>query len=277
MYFTDELDQHQDYNTSNTAIPIGRFPGVLNNIELAQSFIPTMGVLSRVQLWIGKNTTTTLPLAVSIRSNLTGADIARTLVPSDLVPTLNYSWVNIPFQHCLITPGTTYYIVCQTQNVSDNYYGWMINSSEASYPNGCLWYSGDGIIWNSTATPTFTMKNQHPSRDATWDTCFKTYGMDVANLTYKFTGTKLTITNAGNVTAQDLYWNITYTGGIILIGSHINGTLSALAPGETHTVSNFIFGFGKVMITFQAGAANAAPVDKNASGFLLLFFLIGVK
>jgi hypothetical protein len=38
-----------------------------------------------------------------------------------------------------------------------------------------------------------------------------------------------------------------------------------------------VLGFGKVTISLQVTAANVKEMSSEASGFLLLFFLLGVK
>ncbi|EMR74799.1 hypothetical protein MBGDF03_00873 [Thermoplasmatales archaeon SCGC AB-540-F20] len=75
--FFDELDQSQTVMTENAAVPVGNVPIPDNPIcvQVAQSFIPTKEVLTRVELFIGKNSTATYPLAVSIREELTEDDL----------------------------------------------------------------------------------------------------------------------------------------------------------------------------------------------------------
>jgi hypothetical protein len=286
--YTDELDQKQETMTNNTMIPIGRIPlpGFLNNIQVAQSFVPTKAVLTRVQVGIAKNNSTTTPFSVSIRQELNGDDLTQVDIPADQIPNATLTWVDCDFPDYWVLPGNTYYIVCKTENVSDNWYVWAASNDSTSYPNGCAWVSLDGSNWNSTSAAQPDIQaithNQHPAPagDGTWDTCFRTYGLPEATLTYKFTGTKLTITNDGNVSAQDLYWNINYTGGLILIGKrNVNGTLDALDPtpgSDSYVVRNFMLGFGKIDIKIQAGAANAKSINKTMSATLILFFFLGI-
>src|SRR5512136_2703673 len=75
--YDDELDQYQTEITENLTIPIGQIfiNNTQTNIQLAQSFIPSKEVITRVELYITKNITTTYPLIVSIREELTGEDL----------------------------------------------------------------------------------------------------------------------------------------------------------------------------------------------------------
>jgi len=285
--YTDQLDQKQETTSSNAILPIGRVPveGFLNNVQVAQSFVPTKAVLTRVQLEVGKNTSTNHSLTVSIRKDLNGADLAQVSVPPEQFQNLNFSWVEFNVPDCWVVPGSTYYIVCTTENISDSWFIWAGTNDSTAYPNGCAWVSLDGVHWNSTSTgsPAFQDTTQpcHPASagNGTWDMCFRTYGMTEATLTYTFTGRGLKITNTGNVTAQDVWWNITITGGLLLLGNrHVNGTLPELTPGNSTMVKlGLLLGFGKLTFTVQAGAANAQALNETKTGLLLLFFLVGIK
>ena len=81
--FFDELDQSQEVMTENLTIPVGQIAIPENppiNIQVAQSFIPTKDLITRVELFIGKNSTATFPLIVSIREELTQADLTTAII-----------------------------------------------------------------------------------------------------------------------------------------------------------------------------------------------------
>lgn len=186
----DELDQYQDNMTENTGVLIGQIPIPENpiNIQVAQSFIPTKDIITRAELFIGKNSTATYPLIVSIRSELIEDDLTSAIIEPDQVPTEEFDWVEIDFDDIFLTAGQTYYIVALTENSTDNFYGWGANNDSESYPQGCAWFSiNDGLNWtnesassNSHSVESFVYQHDHPVFDGniTWDMCFKTYGFD---------------------------------------------------------------------------------------------------
>jgi hypothetical protein len=112
------------------------------------------------------------------------------------------------------------------------------------------------------------------------------------NTTYDFVltpsnQTKLTITiilpmtmiikNAGNVTAFNVNWSITVTGGFIILGRSYSGViLGSFEPGQEITVGSrrLLLGFGSIEITYAVWADNAPVVSANLTAKLLMFFLI---
>jgi hypothetical protein len=159
----DVLDQQQPL--MDFFGPIGRCPlvsGVPNYI-IAQTFTPTKPVLTRVELMIGKNSTTTYDYIVTIRDALDGADLASTSIPAEQIITENFSWIEFDFTDISVSPGNTYYIVSSTENVTDNWYSWGLSLTD-TYLDGTIYYTiNDGVNWS-----------EEPDGDMT----FKTYGRD---------------------------------------------------------------------------------------------------
>jgi hypothetical protein len=187
--FQDEiLDQYQEIMTENAILPIGNIPIPDNPlyIQVAQSFIPTKGTLTKLEIYIGKNSTATYPLKVSIRKVLTEDDLTVIDINPNSVPTETYDWVEINIDDTTLNPGETYYIVTLTENVTDNFYVWGANNISGSYPFGCAWISLDGgDSWTNESTSSYPDShnaniNQNPRFDETltWDMCFRTYGLD---------------------------------------------------------------------------------------------------
>ena len=188
----DELDQFQDVMTENAEVPIGHvaIPDNPISVQVAQSFIPTLPILTRLELFIGKNSTATYDLNVAIRDDLTGDDLTLIIIDPSAVPTETYDWVSIDFDDIPVTAGQTHYIVTYTENETDNFYAWGCNNESDSYVDGCAWFSlDDGGTWDNRSaaskpsniyvkpryggTPIF---DEYP----TWDTCFRTYGKENA-------------------------------------------------------------------------------------------------
>jgi hypothetical protein len=187
--FLDELDQSQEVMTENLVIPIGQITIPENPpiyVQVAQSFIPTKDIITRVELLIGKNATTTYPLTIAIREELLQSDLTTVLIDPGMVPTEAFDWVECDFNDILITPGQTYYIVALTDNVTDNYYAWGGNNISESYPDGCAWFSLDeGNSWGNQSSSSdvsnieeWILPGSKPNFDdyVTWDMCFRTYG-----------------------------------------------------------------------------------------------------
>jgi hypothetical protein len=139
---TDILDQQQPL--MDFFGPVGQFYFATGNpyYVLAQSFTPTKPVLTRVELMIGKNSTTTYDYTVAIRDALNGVDLTSASVPAPQIVTMNFSWIEFNFPDIAVTPGNTYYIVSSTINATDNLYfwgAWGLNVTDV-YPNGTIYY-----------------------------------------------------------------------------------------------------------------------------------------
>ncbi|MBP1662408.1 MAG: hypothetical protein H6P94_657, partial [Thermoplasmatales archaeon] len=77
--------------------------------------------------------------------------------------------------------------------------------------------------------------------------------------------------NTGTMNLTDLDWTMNLDGKLIFVGKTKSGTIDALTPGDSVTVSNFVLGLGKTGILMQVEAAEA-----TASGMIILFFVVGV-
>jgi len=187
----DELDQYQTEVTEDLTIPIGQIfinETAIFNLQIAQSFIPAKEVITRVELFIIKNITTTYPLIVSIRKELKDQDLVSINIDPEQVPTEDFDWVVANFSDTHLTIGQTYYIVALTENTTENYYGWYGNTTPESYPFGCFWFSiDDGDTWSNESSSSnhnnmaeWIYQNNEPRFDEniTWDMCFKTYGRE---------------------------------------------------------------------------------------------------
>jgi hypothetical protein len=85
-------------------------------------------------------------------------------------------------------------------------------------------------------------------------------------------GVSATIKNTGATDLTNIDWIISLDGKLVFVGKTKTGTIAALAPGEEVTVKDpLVIGFGKTGIAVEAGTVAA-----NATGTVLLFFVIGV-
>jgi hypothetical protein len=271
--YVDELDQSMtEYDGS---LPLGRTNifGYYANLSIAQSFIPQMEVLTRTFFLMARNVSTVSPCFLAVRDNLTKEDLAVVSVEPSAFPIVNgtptqeqLAWIEFNFDDIWVTPGQTYYIVVYTANITENYY-WISGNGTNIYENGTVYLSlNDGQNWSE-----FT--------DA--DGCFKTYGLHETFLQITMKGgfgLSFVIKNIGNYTAWDVTLNSTISGGIVFTGINSIIKISELQPGQNMTLRpGLVLGFGKVTISLQVSAANVKEMSSEASAFLLLFFILGIK
>ena len=263
IFFSDDLDQSQQlYNWFG---PVGSGPlWSFSNYILAQSFTPTKNLLTRIELYIGKNSTTTFDYTVAIRDDLNGSDLASVNLSAAEITTANFSWEEFDIPDLMVTPGDTYYIVSSTVNATDNWYYWGLYMNGTVYPNGTIYYTiNNGMNWP-----------EEPNGDMT----FNTYGVDATFLNLTVTGgigVTVNTKNVGVLDAMNVRTDVTITGGILGLINMSGGLLpGTLIPGDVSPFKLQPLGLGPITITMTARADNAAEVTRTAEGFILLFFVI---
>jgi hypothetical protein len=273
--YEDELDQFMT-SPPDGVLPVGWYQpegNVTMNLSVAQSFIPQKEVLTRIQFFMARNTTTTIPCTLAIRDNLTGEDLTSVRVNPTEFPVFdpeNWStslaWVEFNIDDIWVTSGQTYYIVIYTTNVTNNYYLVSGNGTDL-YLNGTAYYSfDDGKTWEVIP----------PSGDG----CFKTYGLEETFLELTMMsgsfGPSFVIKNIGNYTAWDVTWNITVKGGIFgLIDREVVGALPELPPGnETFVTMVPVIGLGPIHLSIKVSAANVREISTELDALLLIIWWI---
>lgn len=263
LFYPDDLDQSQEL--MNWFGPIGPGPlwGFANYI-LAQSFTPTKNLLTKIELMVGRNSTTTYDITVAIRDDLNGSDLSSKSLPSSEIIVENFSWAEFDIPDLMVTPGDTYYIVVSTVNVTDNWYVWGFYTNGSIYPNGTVYYSIDD--------------------EATWeeepggDTTFRTYGTDATLLNLSITGgigVSVSAKNDGLINADNVKTEISIQGGILgLINISAEDNTSLLLPTESLVTKTQPLGLGPMTIVATTRADNAEEVTKNQDALILLFFVI---
>ena len=162
IIFNDELDQFQTYYDNWGPIYIDAI--------IAQSFIPQLNILTRVELYLSKNPyppPPSLPLQFAIRDSLSGENLAHGHINPGQVPDFpSIEWIEFDFDDISVTARQTYYIIVYTEEY-DGIYMWGLGSGNP-YPYGLVHFSIDGgYTWI-----------EYPDLD----TCFKTYGRNDADL-----------------------------------------------------------------------------------------------
>ncbi len=154
----DQIDQQQTVDS-------GFSWSVSENGYYAQSFIPTLGQLTRVELKLYKKGTPD-GLRISIRSSLTGPDLTLKYLSASSIST-SAAWHEFNFPDITVTTGNTYYIVWDPVGVPDfnNNFLWRVGTGNP-YTSGSAWkYLGS--IWEL----------HNPTESPNPDFCFKTYGI----------------------------------------------------------------------------------------------------
>jgi len=101
--------------------------------------------------------------------------------------------------------------------------------------------------------------------------------LEISEITGGF-GVSAVIDNVGDGEATDTDWSITLDGGLIILGKETTGTIASIPAGESAEIkSGLILGIGKPTITVTAECAEGKSAEGNATGFVLLFFVIGVS
>lgn len=123
-------------------------PNGFNTVFLAQSFIPSANILTKVKLNVQKLPYgTDTPLIVSIKENLSGDDLTSVSVPANYFLGGSHAIVEFDFDDVSVTPGKTYYIVCKTYGESwSGIYRLMVNHSD-TYGGGELYMCYGSDPW----------------------------------------------------------------------------------------------------------------------------------
>ncbi len=156
---TDFLDQEQNYCC-------GYANGVFEDDPVAQSFIPSYSVLTRVELMIVKRYNPK-GFTVSIRDDLEEEDLISVYLTADEIAE-DMSWKNFDFSDIEVTPGQTYYIVCTSEGTEEYNMFWWYYGIYDSYPQGCGWIQTNR--WKVLTASGF------PEMDLG----FKTFGLDTS-------------------------------------------------------------------------------------------------
>jgi len=258
----DELDQSQ--LLFNWFAPVGK-SAVWSNLYyiVAQGFTPTKNLLTRVEILIARNNSTTYDFTLALHDTLNGASLASVNIPAAQILANNFSWIEFDFPDIMVTPGQVYYLVGSTVNATENFYGWGIQMADV-YPNGtAFWTTNNGLNW---------------TEESSIDSAFKTYGNQATVLDVETTGgfgVTVNTKNIGEIDAMNVETQVTVTGGILgLVNISENVSAATLVPDNLLPCKLQLLGLGPITIAIVAHADNAVEVTKSVSGFVLLFFVI---
>jgi len=89
-------------------------------------------------------------------------------------------------------------------------------------------------------------------------------------------GVIVTLRNTGDTPATNVFWNITFDGGIVFPGAK-KGEIATIPAGGYVRVRAVVFGFGKPTITVSARCDEGISVKKTTRASLFLFLVVGVQ
>ena len=149
----DILDQQQiEHEYSHDPFDLPYYGYIIPDDFLwAQTFVPTLPILTRVRikLMVSDEPTPDYNVIVSIREELDGDDLAVvSLTAEDINDYEDIEMTEIDFDDIIITPGDTYFIVCQAPDQPDDippWYAWAFGE-DTSYITGEPYMKHSGSI-----------------------------------------------------------------------------------------------------------------------------------
>ena len=92
-----------------------------------------------------------------------------------------------------------------------------------------------------------------------------------------FIGIKATITNIGDADANNVSVTISLDGGLILLGKEKTTPINSIAANGGIGVAKLMsIGFGSATINVTVTCDEGVIAEKSATGFVLLFLVLGV-
>lgn len=156
----DTLDQNQTGNCGNGI-------DIYNETMYAQSFKPSLGILTKVQLLLSRegNLSVDAKIIVSIRSSLYRMDLVSKSIYANQISDQS-EWVEFNLDYISVIPGNIYHIVCKTEGCSKaDHISWYFDIDNP--------YDGGNVQFSETHGVSWYLLEQGLSDI---DFCFKTYG-----------------------------------------------------------------------------------------------------
>jgi hypothetical protein len=114
----------------------------------AQSFKPSMNILTKVKLFLIRSSETKYPLTVSIRSSLKGEDLTSVTVDSSMISDHLKAYYEFDFEDTELDTNTVYYIVCNSTYVLETFAYYWSGRENNCYDHGRSYASEDyGETW----------------------------------------------------------------------------------------------------------------------------------
>jgi hypothetical protein len=166
LYPDDQLDQQQTSHDELAVLVCRRDNNYYS--KAAQSFKPTLNILTRVELKLYKGESVEGYLNCSIRNSLDSNDLTSTSIKAADIREKPGAWYEFDFPDINITTEETYYIILGTDNYqTECYWGLGIDNP---YTRGDSWWCDKNNPWTLIEDYSKFL-----------DTCFRTYGYKIGN------------------------------------------------------------------------------------------------
>ena len=254
----DEIDQQQTQ--------IGSYARIYNETHVAQSFIPTLPILTRIEIYLSKSGSITSDITLIIKESRDGPSLEQVSVSSDKVKLNEGEWIEFDFPDLEVERGERYYIYCRTDlGDEDNCYKWY-GSILDNYEEGFKYVSNNsGTSW------------EQYSEDCT----FITYGAGpIPEITYVVGGVgpkiDIGVKNTGNSEANIIKITAEFSGGIIIRDFYTERLDTTLEPdGEISVSISPIIGLGHSFVKISVWWElfdKIKSVDVTEEIWLLFFY-----
>ncbi len=160
------LDQSQTSTPGNT--------GLEGDWWLSQGFIPSMSVLTSVEVYVGSPfADLSYPLTLQVRGDSNGLPSGSVLATTSVTMTKKaWEWIAFDLPDLSVNPGTRYHLVLRSIT---NYHVGL--DSTNPYPHGCMGYSTDaGATW------------KYGGYVENCDMAFRTYGLAEGDILAHYRG-----------------------------------------------------------------------------------------
>lgn len=236
-----------------------------DNYMYAQSFVPTLAKLTRVEIPL-KKVGINKDITITIRSEINGNDLTSSSKSQSQIPSETLEWVSFDFEDIVVKPGDTFYIIISTNGGNqdtDYYITWFTPDNPYEY----------GEAWQRYLEGDWSIIDFPNSGFPKMDFAFRTYGMQTFEITSIEGGFGITaeISNAQTTAISNLEWKI-IVDGLIFLGAETTGTIDIQPESTMEINSDMIFGFGPVQITVEVDTKIAIT-----SGFAIGPFILGIS
>lgn len=148
----DEIDQQCIEHAGEGCVTVGRthirVPPYMDR-EIAQSFIPQKGVITKLEICIDKSQYASQDIVVGIRSELNGTNLVEKSINQSDISTI-FAWYQIDIPDLAVKPNETYYIHISTECIENNFYMCSAVGSQYQqdfYTSGTLFKSENDGDW----------------------------------------------------------------------------------------------------------------------------------
>lgn len=243
----------------------------------AQSFTPTFPTLTKVKLWLTKDSGTHEFTAYNIVIYEGILDTGRPVALSTILGHELYTgttWYDIGFPPAQVTPGKVYYIKLYgshgTGGTGD--VSWWYGYPDP-YPRG------EALIYTSGSWDLL-----YGPGSARSDFVFQTWGEPGAYLEivdvdggFDMVGVTAAIRNSGSLDATNVGWDIHVDAPVMLLGRETEGSIGTLSMGtEEEIATGFIFGFGPCTVTVTVAAGDVRASEEQDGFIIGPFVILGV-